>query len=186
MTAEGHVVFAITSTIIIKNLKLMPNITNIDWWHLLPIVILTSLLPDIDHPKSIVGQRLKWISKPIFNIFGHRGFTHSFLIVIFFWLLAYSKYLVIPYDVQQGIIIGYISHLAADILTPAGVPLFWPLRIYIRIPIINSNNKREYILCCLLIFFAFFISTDIFNLNKNFSSSNLILVFDTLKNFLIN
>ncbi len=41
-----------------------------DWWHIVPSAILTCLLPDIDHPKSFLGQRLKWISKPIARAFG--------------------------------------------------------------------------------------------------------------------
>ena len=51
-----------------------------DWWHIVPSAVLTCLLPDIDHPKSFLGQRLSWISKPWRGLC-HRGFTHSLLAV---------------------------------------------------------------------------------------------------------
>ena len=46
-----------------------------DWWHIVPSAVLTCLLPDIDHPKSFLGQRLSWIQSLAAP--GHRGFTHS-------------------------------------------------------------------------------------------------------------
>ncbi|STI17542.1 putative membrane-bound metal-dependent hydrolase [Escherichia coli] len=64
-----------------------------DWWHIVPSAILTCLLPDIDHPKSFLGQRLKWISKPIARAFGHRGFTHSLLAVFALLATFYLKVL---------------------------------------------------------------------------------------------
>ena len=39
------------------------------------------LSPDIDHPKSWVGRRMKLISIPISKLFGHRGITHSIVAV---------------------------------------------------------------------------------------------------------
>ncbi|BAN95988.1 hypothetical protein E05_12220 [Plautia stali symbiont] len=97
-----------------------------DWWHLVPAALLTCLLPDIDHPKSVLGQRLKWLSQPIARAFGHRGFTHSLLAVaVSLWLFQINvpadRFL--PADVLQGMTLGYLSHIVADMLTPAGVPL---------------------------------------------------------------
>ncbi|STM77085.1 putative membrane-bound metal-dependent hydrolase [Escherichia coli] len=86
MTAEGHLLFSIACAVFAKNAELTPVLAQGDWWHIVPSAILTCLLPDIDHPKSFLGQRLKWISKPIARAFGHRGFTHSLLAV--FALLA--------------------------------------------------------------------------------------------------
>jgi membrane-bound metal-dependent hydrolase YbcI (DUF457 family) len=77
MTAEGHLLFSIACAVFAKNAELTPVLAQGDWWHIVPSAILTCLLPDIDHPKSFLGQRLKWISKPIARAFGHRGFTHS-------------------------------------------------------------------------------------------------------------
>ena len=81
MTAEGHLLFSIACAVFAKNAELTPVLAQGDWWHIVPSAILTCLLPDIDHPKSFLGQRLSWISKPVARAFGHRGFTHSLLAV---------------------------------------------------------------------------------------------------------
>ncbi len=85
MTAEGHLLFLLLVRYLPK-CRADARAGTGDWWHIVPSAILTCLLPDIDHPKSFLGQRLKWISKPIARAFGHRGFTHSLLAV--FALLA--------------------------------------------------------------------------------------------------
>ena len=99
--------------------------------------MLTCLLPDIDHPKSFLGQRLSWVSKPVARAFGHRGFTHSLLAVFGALALFYLKVpdsWIIPADALQGLVLGYLSHILADMLTPAGVPLLWPCRWRFRLP----------------------------------------------------
>ncbi|CAK5462718.1 Membrane protein [Escherichia coli] len=128
MTAEGHLLFSIACAVFAKNAELTPVLAQGDWWHIVPSAILTCLLPDIDHPKSFLGQRLKWISKPIARAFGHRGFTHSLLAVFALLATFYLKVpesWFIPADALQGMVLGYLSHILADMLTPAGVPLLW-------------------------------------------------------------
>ncbi len=86
---------------------------------------LGSLLPDIDHPQSWAGRKLRPISVPISMVFGHRGITHSLLAVlacVFGLAFLSSQWVAAP------VIIGYLSHLAADSLTPSGVPLLWPAK----------------------------------------------------------
>lgn len=125
MTAEGHLLFSIACAVFAKNAELTPVLAQGDWWHIVPSAILTCLLPDIDHPKSFLGQRLKWISKPIARAFGHRGFTHSLLAVFALLATFYLKVpesWFIPADALQGMVLGYLSHILADMLTPAGVP----------------------------------------------------------------
>ncbi len=141
MTAEGHLLFSIACAVFAKNAELTPVLAQGDWWHIVPSAILTCLLPDIDHPKSFLGQRLKWISKPIARAFGHRGFTHSLLAVFALLATFYLKVpesWFIPADALQGMVLGYLSHILADMLTPAGVPLLWPCRWRFRLPIPGS------------------------------------------------
>ena len=105
MTAEGHLLFSIACAVFAKNAELTPVLAQGDWWHIVPSAILTCLLPDIDHPKSFLGQRLKWISKPIARAFGHRGFTHSLLAVFALLATFYLKVpesWFIPADALQG------------------------------------------------------------------------------------
>ncbi|QCR36327.1 metal-dependent hydrolase [Nissabacter sp. SGAir0207] len=156
MTAEGHLIFSVACAIFAKKAELTPELAQGDWWHIIPGALVTSLLPDIDHPRSLLGRRLKWISVPISRMFGHRGFTHSLLAVAIGILLFRAKLPPewgIPLDVLHAMIVGYLSHIVADMLTPAGVPLLWPFRWRFRMPILNSQrgNQRERTLCLLLV-----------------------------------
>lgn len=83
-------------------------------------VVVGSLLPDIDHPGSKLGRRVPIISH-IMYLFGHRGITHSLLFVL---ILALLGEFVSP--VFYGLAIGSAVHIAGDMLTPSGVPFFWP------------------------------------------------------------
>ena len=159
MTAEGHLLFSIACAVFAKNAELTPVLAQGDWWHIVPSAVLTCLLPDIDHPKSFLGQRLKWVSKPIARAFGHRGFTHSLLAVFGLLTLFYLKVpesWIVPADAIQGMVLGYLSHILADMLTPAGVPLLWPCRWRFRFPILapQKGNQLERVLCMALFAYA--------------------------------
>lgn len=97
--------------------------------------VLGSLLPDIDHPNSYIGKRLKPLSFAINKTFGHRGITHTllfvFLISFLFWLLSLflipSSLTFLFYSFFVGCVIGIVSHLVLDMSTKSGVPLFYPI-----------------------------------------------------------
>lgn len=100
-------------------------------YHLSPVLItvpamIGSVLPDIDHPKSYLGRRLPFISKPLFHAFGHRTITHSLL----FLCIITASLMKTNTSVGIGIFFGILSHLLADMLTPfsKGVALFYPVR----------------------------------------------------------
>ena len=87
------------------------------------LVVIGSLLPDIDHADSALGKSVPFVSK----LFKHRGITHSLLMLIICW------FLLSPY-----IAIGVASHILLDMLTKQGVKLLWPLPISIKFfPIAN-------------------------------------------------
>ncbi|ATZ11451.1 metal-dependent hydrolase [Erwinia amylovora] len=156
MTAEGHLIFAIASAVFAKRAELTPILASADWWHIIPATLLTCLLPDIDHPKSFLGQRLRWLSWPVARVFGHRGFTHSLLAVgggVALLQLKLPSDWLFPADVLQGMVLGYLSHIVADMLTPAGVPLLWPCRWRFRLPLLRSQkgNQLERLLCLVLV-----------------------------------
>ncbi|WP_392588583.1 metal-dependent hydrolase [Serratia ureilytica] len=159
MTAEGHLIFSVACAIFAKKAEVTPELATGDWWHIIPAALLTSLLPDIDHPKSVLGQRLRWLAIPIARAFGHRGFTHSLLAIaggMALFQLDVPRSWPIPADALHAMIIGYFSHLLADMLTPAGVPLLWPCRWRFRLPLLNSQkgNQLERVLCLCLVAFA--------------------------------
>lgn len=90
-------------------------------------LVLGSLLPDIDHPQSYLGRRLTPLSVPIFKLFGHRGITHSFLSLSILGIILTESGYVNTY-LSGGILLGYLSHLIADMFTPTGIPLFYPMK----------------------------------------------------------
>ena len=84
-----------------------------------------ALLPDLDHPGSTFGRLVPFISIPIAALFGHRGITHSLVGVVLVLIgtcWAGGGWCAWPLGV------GYISHVAADMVTPSGCPLLWPSR----------------------------------------------------------
>ena len=158
MTAEGHLFFSIACAVFAKNAELTPVLAQGDWWHIVPSAVLTCLLPDIDHPKSFLGQRLSWISKPVARAFGHRGFTHSLLAVgMGVWGLAQVEApWLLSGAVKDALIVGYLSHLLGDWLTPMGIPLLWPWRRRFRLPglPLKSGGGYERAFCLLTLALA--------------------------------
>jgi inner membrane protein len=90
------------------------------------------LLPDLDHPNSILGRKLPFISQPLAAMFGHRGMTHSLLAMVLMVGILLFVTTLYPLAGLAGIIaplaVGYLSHLLGDSMTPSGIPLFWPHR----------------------------------------------------------
>lgn len=115
--------------------------------YFLSAAVVGSLLPDIDEPNSYAGRKAKGISYFIKSIFGHRGITHSLLgtgiisIIIYFLLNHYNLNL----QILQMFNLGYLSHLLTDLITKAGIPLFYPYKKRIKIPLIRTGGKREFI-----------------------------------------
>jgi inner membrane protein len=112
------------------------------------LVVTGSLLPDIDHPKSWVGRRTRPISTAIASTFSHRGITHSAIAVIgLTTLLLHAGY---RRAGVSALIVGYLSHLAADMLTPQGLRLAWPLRRTWGISLCRTNSAMEPVIVTLM------------------------------------
>ena len=112
------------------------------------IVMLGVALPDIDHPKSTIGSRIKWLSYPIWAFFGHRGITHSLLFV------GGLFYLSIKLDIMEIKLLsfGAALHLLGDYLTPSGIPIFYPIGKKFRSPITTGSNAiGEFLICFALL-----------------------------------
>ena len=95
-------------------------------WIFLGFVLFASLLPDIDHPQSKVGRKVKPLSWLINNVFGHRGIFHSIwpvlgLYIVFVYLLDWRL-------AGLGLCVGFFSHLVSDALTLDGVNFGHPFR----------------------------------------------------------
>jgi len=98
-------------------------------------VAVGSLLPDIDHPQSVIARFIPIIGIPIGRLVSHRGFFHSwFGMTVVFTLLGMalpgfkdSYTLVNGVDVWgiavlwHGLLLGYFLHIVCDMLTVSGV-----------------------------------------------------------------
>ena len=103
-----------------------------------------SLLPDIDQPAARIWSKLPFgtILGELVNPFiQHRNISHSFLGI---GLTAWAFYqLLMNLPAYWGIntqyvlvagLLGYTSHLLADMITVQGIPLFFPYQRMFGIP----------------------------------------------------
>ena len=115
----------------------------------LALTIGGALLPDIDHAQSWVGRRVRPISHPLAALIGHRGFTHSILAVIACGLLL--RWRGLGRAVVDPLVVGYLSHLAADLLTSEYFELAWPLRRRFAIPLCKTGSPGELVIVMSLV-----------------------------------
>jgi inner membrane protein len=101
---------------------------------------LGALLPDIDHPQSWAGRKFRMISVPLSLMVGHRGVTHSLLAVVG-CIVALA--MLGTGSLLAPVAVGYLSHLAADGLTPSGVPLLWPHRRRFTLNLCHTGSLME-------------------------------------------
>lgn len=134
MRAPMHIVFGIfsaTSVFSLFSASLHKDLTAVG------AVVIGSLLPDIDSPKSTLGRMLPFASTVIERQWGHRTITHGLLMwmalaVLLLPLCVWRK------AVYGALLIGYLSHLLIDCATKAGVPLFYP---HTAVCVIPGNGK---------------------------------------------
>ena len=115
----------------------------------LALAVFGGLLPDIDHPKSWVGRRLRPVSDLVARIFGHRGITHSLVAVIGCWWLL--RHQAVPQHLAAPVVVGYFSHLFGDLLTPGGLRLAWPFKGTWALPVCRTGSPFEPLVVALLI-----------------------------------
>ena len=137
MLAPTHSIFGIFLTLIILALfgvKLSLH------WSILLFAVIGAILPDIDHPTSIIGKIFYPISSRIERKYGHRTITHSLI----GWAAAsilFALIIIIPSLVIESLrnwsfslaprwiaafSISYLSHLILDMFNRRGSQLFWP------------------------------------------------------------
>lgn len=94
-----------------------------------------ALLPDLDSPGSLISRKtgpLGWFYSWFVK---HRGVTHSALAAVMVLLGVALLGRDYPDSQFAGFALwcGYLSHLAADMLTKSGVPLLWPMEYRFRL-----------------------------------------------------
>jgi inner membrane protein len=100
---------------------------------------LGGLAPDVDRAGSSVARSLgppsrmaAWVVQ---RGLGHRGPLHSLAAVLLVFVLGEAAGAGAgTTNVGAALAFGWASHLLLDALTPAGVPLLWPLPARLRLP----------------------------------------------------
>jgi len=110
-----------------------------------PAAVAAAWLPDVDNPRSTLGNGLSRSKNPVLNALsrplswalrtasfvlvrtvGHRTLTHSILGALIFALPIYLFLGGYP-NLTLALVAGYASHVFADALNTRGVPLLWPV-----------------------------------------------------------
>jgi inner membrane protein len=140
MKGTTHVVIGLAVYATVVKAGLLPGHPA---FYLAPLV--GSLLPDIDHGGSYITKIIglpvtlpfssgkKIFLNPLYWPFlytQHRGPTHSIVAVstlgVVSLILTAILWTRLPVGACIGVVLGYASHIAADMLTVEGVELFWP------------------------------------------------------------
>lgn len=102
------------------------------------LIMIATVLPDIDHPDSAIGKNIKIIG----FLFEHRGFFHS----IFALILAAGAfhYFLKSYLLGIAVVAGYGAHLLIDCTTKKGIMPFHPLSRFTIKGFIKTNGMFEY------------------------------------------
>ena len=146
-----------------------------------------SLLPDIDHPESMIGRLCPSLSRWIMRRWGHRTVTHSLFAVL---AVAIALLPLLPLSflspfskggagggfslamLYAALLLAFSSHIFIDLFNRAGVKLFAPVtqKEYIsfrtpalRIPV---RSWQEYALLFVILVLGFSAAGEAFSLGK--------------------
>jgi inner membrane protein len=141
MLAPTHSIFGIFLTLIflaVFGIQLSLH------WSIILVAILGAIIPDIDHPRSVIGRTFPFISIPLERRYGHRTITHSFIgwfissiifsVVVVLISIIYAVLIRSADPLSNPLIarwiaafsISYFSHLILDMFNPRGSQMFWP------------------------------------------------------------
>ncbi|WP_275112892.1 metal-dependent hydrolase [Rhodopila globiformis] len=135
--AKSHVIIGVATWFAAAPMLNLPPTDSM----YLGLAVVGSLLPDVDHPQSWVGRRTRPVSTALAATLGHRGVTHSALAL--FGLMALLLHMGNRQGAVSALAVGYLSHMAADMLTPRGLRLAWPLRKTWGIPLCRTGSPAE-------------------------------------------
>jgi len=120
------------------------------------ILLLSTFIPDIDHPDSKIGKKFRFSSYVLNKLFSHRGFFHSLIFPILIYFIF--SYIFELKEIALAVSLGISSHLFLDLLTKEGLSLFAPFSNKRIHGFIKTGSILEKILFIILLF-SFFILT---------------------------
>ncbi len=140
MNATTHAVFGVAA---LAGVSLVAGVEPPAYVY--PAAVTAAWLPDVDNPRSTLGNGLSRSKNPVLNLVsrplswalrtasfvlvrtvGHRTLTHSLVGVLIFALPIWLFLGAFP-NLTLALVVGYASHVFADALNTRGVPLLWPL-----------------------------------------------------------
>ena len=130
-----------------------------------------SILPDIDHPQSLIGRVFPFISKYVLKKYGHRTVTHSLFSILTVMVIT-SPALFLSGSVYAAITLAFSSHIFIDLFNRSGVKLLAPFSqkeyISFRTPELRIivSSWQEYVALFVIVFLAFTVTGEAFSLNK--------------------
>lgn len=129
-----------------------------------------SIIPDIDHTKSLIGKSFYPLARWIDRRYGHRTITHSLLFLVFLSFISFTleRYFSESYTYSTILFFSVLSHFILDMITVQGIPLCYP---FYRNPCvipgnpsmrINTNDKRAELIAFALFVLVGFTAIDLF------------------------
>lgn len=110
--------------------------------------LLGTIVPDISNPYGGIGKILKPVSGFIFQKWGHRSITHSWVMVTATATVAVILKVVFDSNIPYLLLLGVASHIALDMINISGVKFFYPDSLVVVMPAehdtrIGTGSKRE-------------------------------------------
>ncbi len=115
----------------------------------LALLLVGSLLPDMDNPYSKLGRKIRPVSTLIKFVFGHRGIFHSVIPVLLILFLFY--YIFNLKLIGAALSTGFVLHLILDGLTKEGINYLYPFSKLKISGFIRTGGIFEWILFIILI-----------------------------------
>jgi inner membrane protein len=107
------------------------------------LVLLGAILPDIDEDNSKINKGAGVVGSVVGFLVKHRGIFHSVLFALFLFFIIDFVW---GFNYGLALLVGYMSHLVGDSLTPMGIQVFYPFsKFKIRGPI-RVGSTGEWII----------------------------------------
>lgn len=115
--AIGGIVLSSGAIYLSRKVNVEPNVILV-----VGAATLGALLPDIDHPKSFIGNKVPIIPDILYSTIGHRTLTHSLIFAFVVGVVG----MIFSLWIGLGLTLGIISHIALDMIGPHGVAFLYP------------------------------------------------------------
>lgn len=122
MTGRTHALIGLSTGVAIADHAPLDTLLRVG---IVIVAIIASLLPDIDHPKAIISGYMPGAGHAVRLVVSHRGATHTAIFAVV--VVSLLSLVAAPVSIMAAAGAGILSHLVADMLTPAGVPLLLPV-----------------------------------------------------------